>query len=108
MLTFRLLLIFFLLFSIFSFRIGETEMHCTYATRGTCSRQIDFDIDSEGKLRDVRFLGGCNGNLKGIGKLCEGMEALAVADRLEGTFCGMKSTSCPDQLAKAIRQALEK
>ena len=81
--------------------------HCTYATQGTCSRQIDFDLDDEGKLRNVSFLGGCNGNLKGIGKLCEGQEARSVAKTLEGTLCGMKGTSCPDQLAKAIGKALE-
>ncbi len=82
-------------------------MHYTYGTRGTCSRQIDFDIDSDGRLHDVSFLGGCNGNLKGIGKLCEDMDARLIATKLEGTRCGMKNTSCPDQLAKAIRQALD-
>ena len=80
-------------------------MHYTYGTRGTCSRQIDFDIDADGRLHDVSFLGGCNGNLKGIGKLCEDMDARLIATKLEGTRCGMKNTSCPDQLAKAIRQA---
>ena len=82
-------------------------MHYTYGTRGTCSRQIDFDIDCDGRLHDVSFLGGCNGNLKGIGKLCEDMDARQIAKKLEGTLCGMKNTSCPDQLAKAIGKALD-
>ncbi len=81
-------------------------MHYTYGTHGTCSRQIDFDIDAEGRLHNVSFLGGCNGNLKGIGKLCEDADARSVAKTLEGTLCGMKGTSCPDQLAKAINEAL--
>ncbi len=81
-------------------------MHCTYQTSGTCSRQIDFDIDEEGKLRNVVYTGGCNGNLKGIKALCEGADASDVAKRLEGITCGARSTSCPDQLSKAIRQAL--
>lgn len=79
---------------------------CTYRTRGVCARQITFDIDDEGKIHDVEFMGGCNGNLKGIGALVEGMDAAQVADRIAGTRCGMKPTSCPDQLASAIREAL--
>ena len=80
-------------------------MQYEYKTSGTCSQKIFFDIE-DGKVKNVQFLGGCNGNLKGIGKLCEGMKAKDVADRIEGTTCGFKSTSCPDQLAKAIREAL--
>ena len=80
--------------------------HETYMTHGTCSRQIDFDLDDNGCIHNLSFTGGCNGNLKGIGRLCEGMKAEDVASRVEGTRCGLKSTSCPDQLAKAIREAL--
>jgi uncharacterized protein (TIGR03905 family) len=68
---------------------------------------ISFEIE-DGKLKNVQFLGGCNGNLKGIGALVEGMDVQTVIDRLEGTKCGMKPTSCPDQLAKALKAALEK
>lgn len=76
-----------------------------YKTKGTCSRQISFDIDKDGKVHNVSFVGGCNGNLKGIGSLVEGMDADFVIARLEGTKCGMKNTSCPDQLAKALKEA---
>ncbi len=76
-----------------------------YKTRGTCSQLIEFDI-RDGKVHDVRFMGGCNGNLKGIGSLVEGMEVHEVIRRLEGTTCGMKNTSCPDQLATALRTAI--
>ena len=81
-------------------------MHFTYKTHGTCSSAIDFDVENK-FLTTVVFTGGCNGNLKGIGQLVEGMDAKEVISRLEGTKCGMKSTSCPDQLAKALRSALE-
>ena len=80
--------------------------HETYKTSGTCSRQIDFDIDESGCIHNISFVGGCNGNLKGIGQLCEGMIASEAADRIRGTKCGFKNTSCPDQLAKAIKEAL--
>lgn len=80
-------------------------MQFEYKTKGTCSQRILFDIE-DGVLRNVQFLGGCNGNLKGIGSLVEGMQVQQVIDRLEGTTCGMKSTSCPDQLAKALKEAL--
>ncbi len=82
-------------------------MQFEYKTKGTCSQRILFDIE-DGVLRNVQFLGGCNGNLKGIGSLVEGMQVQQVIDRLEGTTCGMKSTSCPDQLAKALKEALAK
>lgn len=82
-------------------------MQFEYRTRGTCSQRILFEIE-DGILHNVQFLGGCNGNLKGIGSLVEGMPAQQVVERLEGTTCGMKPTSCPDQLAKAIKEALAK
>ncbi len=80
-------------------------MQYQYKTKGTCSQQIFFEIE-DGKLRNVQFLGGCNGNLKGIGSLVEGMDARDVISRLSGTTCGMKPTSCPDQLARAIKEAI--
>ena len=75
-----------------------------YKTKGTCSQMIYFDLE-DGKVRNVQFLGGCNGNLKGIGKLVEGMDVDEVIARTEGIKCGMKSTSCPDQLAQALKEA---
>ena len=78
-----------------------------YKTNGTCSRKITFTVDDENKIHDVVFEGGCNGNLQGIGKLVEGMDASEVVKRVSGIKCGFKSTSCPDQLAKAITEALK-
>ena len=77
-----------------------------YRTKGVCARSISFDI-IDGKIIDVNFEGGCAGNTKGVARLVEGMDATEAIQRLEGIPCGFKSTSCPDQLAKAIRQALE-
>ena len=74
-----------------------------FKTRGTCSREIHFDI-KDNKLTNVSYVGGCNGNLKGIGKLVEGMDVDEAITRLDGITCGMKPTSCPDQLAKALKQ----
>ncbi|MGN0998253.1 MAG: TIGR03905 family TSCPD domain-containing protein [Faecousia sp.] len=79
-------------------------MQFQYKTKGTCSQYIIFDIEDH-KLRNVQFMGGCNGNLKGIGSLVEGMDIDEVISRLEGTTCGMKPTSCPDQLATALKEA---
>lgn len=79
-------------------------MQFEYKTKGTCSQKIFFDLE-DGRVHNVQFLGGCNGNLKGIGSLVEGMQIDEVISRLEGTTCGMKSTSCPDQLAKALKEA---
>ncbi len=76
-----------------------------YKTKGTCSRAISFDIE-DGKLRNVQFVDGCNGNLQGIGRLVEGMDAKECVSRLKGIRCGYKDTSCPDQLARAIEKAL--
>ena len=81
-------------------------MHYTYKTKGTCSREINFDVEN-GKVLNVQFLGGCNGNLKGIGALVEGMDIDDVIARLEGTSCGGRPTSCPDQLACALKEAKE-
>ena len=75
--------------------------HITFTPRGVCSMQIDFDLE-DGKLHNVQFIGGCNGNPKAIGRLVEGKDAKEVADILRGNTCGMKGTSCADQFAKAI------
>ena len=80
-------------------------MHYQYKTHGTCSVLIDFDLE-DGIVRNVEFTRGCNGNLKGIGRLVEGKPAEEIAGILEGPTCGSKPTSCPDQLAKALRAAL--
>ncbi len=79
-------------------------MQFEHKTKGTCSQKIFFEIE-DNKLKNVQFLGGCNGNLKGIGSLVEGMDIDEVIARLEGTTCGMKATSCPDQLATALKNA---
>lgn len=80
-------------------------MQYTYPTRGTCAQLIDFEIN-DGKLENVAFTGGCNGNLKAIGKLVEGADAREIATLLRGNTCGRRPTSCADQLALAIDQAL--
>ncbi len=81
-------------------------MEYTYRTKGVCSVQIDFDING-GKVYNVRFTGGCNGNLKALSKLVDGMSAAEIEDKLLGNTCGYKQTSCADQLAKAVRAAAE-
>ena len=81
-------------------------MQYEYKTKGTCSQRILFEIN-DGVISNVQYIGGCHGNLQGISKLVEGMNAQDVVDRIEGIRCGMKPTSCPDQLAKAIKEALE-
>ena len=78
-----------------------------YRTRGTCAQLIHFDLDGD-IVKNVQFLGGCNGNLQGIGKLVEGMKADEVIERLQGIRCGSKTTSCPAQLARALAQATGK
>lgn len=74
-----------------------------YKTFGTCSREINFEV-VDNKLTNVSFLGGCNGNLQGISKLVEGMDIDEVIARVDGIKCGARPTSCPDQLAKALKQ----
>ena len=76
--------------------------HITYQTQGTCSKQIDFDIDDDGRIRSLQFLGGCHGNLQGISQLVNGMRPEDVKQRLDGIRCGYKNTSCPDQLCRAL------
>lgn len=77
----------------------------TYKPSGVCSQKITFDIE-DGKVHNVSYTGGCNGNLQGIARLVEGMEVNEAIRRLEGIRCGFKSTSCPDQLSKALTEAL--
>lgn len=76
-----------------------------FRTSGTCAQLITFDYE-DGKMYNLKFLGGCNGNLKAIGKLCEGKVMKEIADILEGNTCNGKSTSCADQLAKALREVI--
>ncbi len=80
-------------------------MTINYQTKGTCSKQINVEVE-DGRVVDVEFIGGCNGNLKGISKLVKGMKVEDIIDKLEGTKCGFKNTSCPDQLAQALKNAL--
>ena len=77
-------------------------MNVNFTPKGVCARNISFDIDDEGRIHNLSFLGGCNGNLKAIGKLLEGADAKQSADILKGNECGTRGTSCADQLSKAI------
>lgn len=78
-------------------------MTCNYRTKGTCSTNIELEVE-EGVIKSVAFWGGCNGNLQGISRLVTGMPAKSVIDMLEGIRCGTRSTSCPDQLCKALHE----
>ena len=80
-------------------------MTYTYKTKGTCSTQIDLELEGN-IVHNVKFTGGCNGNLQGISRLLVGMPVQQAIERLEGVRCGLKPTSCPDQLAQALKQAL--
>ncbi len=77
-------------------------MKYTYKTKGVCSSTINFEVEDD-VITSLQFIGGCNGNLKGISSLCIGMKVQDVIERLDGIKCGFKSTSCPDQLAKALK-----
>jgi len=79
----------------------------TFYPEGVCSMMIEIELEGD-VIKDVVFTGGCNGNLSGISKLIKGMKAADVVEKLEGTTCGFKNTSCPDQLSKALKQALDK
>ena len=83
------------------------KMKFTYKTQGTCSREIVFDYDGE-KVTNVRFMGGCNGNLQAVSKLTDGKTPDEIAALIGGIRCGFKSTSCPDQLARAVTEAKRK
>ena len=80
-------------------------MDYKYKTSGTCSQEICFSIEN-GKISNLKFIGGCDGNLKAISKLADGKEAKEIADILRGNTCGFKKTSCADQLARAIDKAI--
>ncbi len=77
-----------------------------YKPRGVCSVLIHYELDDDGKMHNLSFVGGCNGNLKAIGRLLEGKDAKEAADILRGNDCGGRGTSCADQLAKSIDEAL--
>lgn len=79
-------------------------MKFVYRTEGTCCQAFEIEVDDNRRIQNVNFFGGCNGNLQGICSLIKGMDAGEVVDRLQGIRCGAKSTSCPDQLCKALRQ----
>lgn len=83
-------------------------MTYNYRTKGTCSRAISFDIDENNVVTNIRFDGGCHGNTQGVAKLADGRTADEIIALLSGIRCGFKSTSCPDQLATAIKEALAK
>ncbi|MBR6945279.1 MAG: TIGR03905 family TSCPD domain-containing protein [Prevotella sp.] len=78
--------------------------HVTYKTTGTCSQFNNVDVDDEGRIQEVSFIGGCNGNLQGISTLVRGMRVEDVKEKLNGIRCGYKNTSCPDQLVRALEQ----
>ena len=80
----------------------------SFTPQKVCSKQINFSLDAENRLHDVKFVGGCPGNLSAIGKLVEGKDAAEIADILRGNPCGARGTSCADQLSIAIDEALKK
>lgn len=79
-------------------------MTYTYRTRGTCSQQIEVELDGD-VIQNVKFYGGCNGNTQGVARLAEGRRVEDVVETLSGIRCGLRPTSCPDQLARALREA---
>lgn len=81
-------------------------MKYSYKTNGTCSSVIDFDIEGD-VIKNVKFTGGCNGNLKAISSLVEGMKVTEIEEKLKGITCGWKNTSCSDQLSRAVRKAYD-
>ena len=80
-------------------------MHYSFKNKGTCSQAVEFDYE-DGIVTNVRFIGGCRGNTQGVARLCEGMQATEIITRVEGILC-REGTSCPDQLAKALRQVVD-
>ena len=82
-------------------------MRYRYETKGTCSTLIEFTVE-DGVVKDVKYTGGCSGNLQGIAKLVDGMKVEDVIEKLKGIGCGMKSTSCPDQLSRALSEVIAK
>ena len=84
----------------------KNDMQYEYKTKGTCSQRILFEIE-DGVIKNVQYIGGCNGNLQGISRLVEGMQVNEVICRLEGIRCGIKPSSCPDQLALALKSIMK-
>ncbi|MBE6827868.1 MAG: TIGR03905 family TSCPD domain-containing protein [Ruminococcaceae bacterium] len=82
-------------------------MNYTYRTKNVCAQLIDFELDGD-RVKNIRFTGGCNGNLKAISKLVDGMSVDEIEKKLKGNTCGFKGTSCADQLAIAVREAYTK
>lgn len=80
----------------------------TYSPKGVCSRQMNVEIDDNGIITKVQIIGGCAGNTQGVSRLIEGMDAKTAIEKISGIRCGFKSTSCPNELAKAIAECLEK
>lgn len=81
-------------------------MHITYNTKGICAARVEFDIE-DGVVKNIHFLGGCDGNHKGLAALAEGMAPEEAARRMKGITCGARKTSCPDQLALALEEFLK-
>lgn len=79
-------------------------MKISYKPTGVCSKQINIEVDDNNIVQNVEYIGGCNGNLKGIGSLVKGMKVEEVIEKLKNIKCGYKNTSCPDQLAKALEE----
>ncbi len=84
-----------------------TNMRYSYNTKGVCAMEIQFDLNGN-VVRNIKFYGGCDGNLKAISKLCDGMTVDEIERKLRGNTCGRKPTSCADQLARAVREAYQK
>ena len=82
-------------------------MEFKFNMHGTCAKQVSFELDGDNKLKNVKFVGGCNGNAKGLAALAENRTPADVIASLEGIKCGFKNTSCPDQLALALKNALK-
>jgi len=81
-------------------------MQYKYKTRGTCAQEIRFELDDAHRVHNIQFIGGCSGNTQGVAALAEGLTADEIEEKLGGIRCGFKSTSCPDQLAKAVQAAV--
>lgn len=87
------------------YRKGEHTMKFDYAPRGVCARKFTIEVEN-GKIGEISVMGGCNGNLQGLAALLRGMDVNEAITRLEGIRCGFKSTSCPDQMAQALKTVL--